>query len=124
MNTLSRATAAIRRAEDELRGLLTEAATAAHYDEVLVLGEWARQLHGLLAATPDGGETGSDEPPDEESPPIHVKAAAAKAVNGKVTAPKRPAKKQGKKVAAKARKAAPVSAYPQFLRDGEQLVKI
>jgi len=131
MNTLSRGAAAIRRAEDELRGLLAEAAGASRYDEVLVLGEWAKQLHSLLAAGLSGREDDTSSPAVEAvlGPPAiapMVGKAPGPASTGRAAAPKKAVKKQRKNRAAKttARKTAPPATYPQFLREGEQLIKI
>ena len=49
MDTLHRGIEVIRRAEDDLRGLLAEAAEAAQYEDLLVLAEWAKQLRALLS---------------------------------------------------------------------------
>ena len=144
MDTLCRAAAAIRRAEDELRGLLTEAAEAAQYEEVLVLGEWARQLRGLLSGpVTDHSNSGNDmTSPITEADgagggaptivPKRVGEAEAAAIvrtgNGRspASATKRTQLKQRRKGGAKtsSRTIPQATAYPRFLRDGNHLIKI
>ncbi len=145
MDTLSRGVAAIRRAEAELRGLLSEAAVAARYDEVLVLGEWAKQLHGLVAGVAAGQDTEGDNfatpgavgdrdavaPPAPGIVPMSERqypASPLMAWNGRTAAPltRRANKKQRKKGAVRSSspRTSPASAYPQFLRDDAHLIKI
>jgi hypothetical protein len=145
MDTLYRGAAAIRRAEAELRGLLSEAAGAARYDEVLVLGEWAKQLHGLVAGTAAGpGADGNDlamlgtlgdenaaTPAAHAIVPMTARSGAAPssmAGNGAAGAAgsRRLLEKQRKKgaVGASSRRTSTASAYPQFHRDDNHLIKI
>lgn len=142
MKTLRRAVAAIRRAEDELRGLLCEAVETGQYDEVLVLGEWAKQLHTLIAGpqterSENGDDitaptVGTDAGGAGEIAPTLVPVLAAPAAirrgNGKPleSATKRSQLKQRKKGGAKtsSRRFPEATTYPKFLRDGDQLIKI
>jgi hypothetical protein len=145
MDTLRRGAAAIRRAEHELRGLLADAANAARYDEVLVLGEWAKQLHALLSGmTNDHSIAGDDIVAPREAahpdcaqgmaasttPTIlrHSTATALSSDNYKAAAAstKRAPKRQRAKVLGKtsSQKASQAGNYPRFLRDGNALVKI
>jgi hypothetical protein len=143
MNTQQRGAEIIRRAENELRGLIAEATEAAEYEDLLVLAEWARQLSVLTrestAASPvdrgdvngivDGtaGDRASTLRPVPDlvmRPPVSAPLKRATA-GSQPSSVKRSAKSRTKKGTAKspsAKKARTV--YPQFMRDGDNLIKI
>jgi hypothetical protein len=109
MNTLPRAAAVIRRAEQELRGLITDAASGGEYDALATLAEWAKQLAALNAVLPPSAE-------DDPSVLPALAPIALPTANGALA----PKATTPKATPGKLRK----SEYPKFLRQGDELVKI
>jgi hypothetical protein len=143
MNTQQRGAEVIRRAENDLRGLIAEATEAAEYEDLLVLAEWARQLRLLIpqagTAPPVDGRDGPGasgapaddrvstvQPAPDAGPPSPVLVPVKRVMPSSQPSPvKRSTKARARKGTAKAgaRKKS-LTGYPKFIRDGENLVKI
>jgi hypothetical protein len=120
MDTLTRARDAIRRAEDDLRGLLSEAARIGEYDSLVTLADWAKQLGALTMPQHETTPTANGrlaEPPSALSVPKPRGKAGPTPAAKTAKAGRRDRKK-------KLRTRGAGADYPKFLRRGEELVKI
>ncbi len=122
MNALEQGLAVLRSAEQELRSILARAAEVGDYDHLPRIAEWAK----ILSAIP-GGQTDAEPArlpfqrmvSDRGENGVHERAA---------TPPPAGAASDGARVMArrrrKRRRSRTPEGYPQFVREGESLVKI
>jgi hypothetical protein len=129
MDVLEEGAEVIRRAEAELRGLLSRAAERAEYAHVQVLAGWASRLRSLLDGTGNGGVASEELPPRDHAPAsdggalASVSTPAADAGPGK-RGGQQTGRRKSRKAARSRKRSSPQAAYPKFLRTGENLVKI
>jgi hypothetical protein len=116
MDAISQATETIRRAEDELRQLLLQAAEQGDYETASMLAEWAKQLKQIVPRSVT---------PEEQPQFTHVHNGLAPAhfdeTNREYTNAR---KKVAREASRRSRRKAARGEYPKFLRDGEELLKI
>ncbi len=114
MQTLSIARAVVKKAEQELRQLLAEAAAGGEYDSVVTLADWAKHLARLSESVPtpvDLLETNGSA----------IAASVRPAMTSNIRQPQAVPKSRRKK---KARRVSRKAEYPKFLREKDELVKI
>jgi hypothetical protein len=106
MDTIREALQVLRRAEQSLRDLLAKAATNGRYDDLMRLGDLARELAALVAKTegPSSSETAVAVSPD----PLGSTQPRGNTAGGR--SPGRTGTKK--------------RSYPKFLRDGETIIKL
>ncbi len=121
MEVLTQSVAIIRRAEGELRELLLRSAGESDYENVRLLADWAQQLRQMSQQidSPNGLPDAGGEPTTQPlAASIADSSRAGTRVNGRSIRVKvRRSRKQSKGKAAK-------GAYPQFFREGDELVKL
>lgn len=111
VNTLQQGVEILRKAEQALRSLLSQAAERAEYDNLLVLTDWARILQGLAQEPPiTAPSNGNGAARDDQRVKKLVRLAQPKMTPA--AGPKKAKSRREK------------NNYPKFLRDGEHLVKI
>jgi hypothetical protein len=121
MDALQEATAVLRAAEQNLRSILVKAAGTGDYDHLPRIAEWAKLLNAAL-----GGQA-VPEPPTARSPTI-LPSPTSDGVHERKEAtphPPPPARKAKGSRRKKGRKGTGTKkGYPQFVREGDSLVKI
>jgi hypothetical protein len=117
MDPLEEATAALRAAEQQLRSILVKAAESGDYDHLPRIAGWARLLSATLGGQPVA-ELPPVQPPSDNG--VHERAAEVTARSPATGARRVQAsrRKQGR------RSRAAKEGYPQFVREGDSLVKI
>jgi hypothetical protein len=116
MDTLEEAIAVLRGAEQQLRSILVKAAEAGDYDRLPRIAEWAKILSATLSGQP-ADEVSLAEPESFLQSPsdigVHERTAEV---------PTRPRAAAARKKARRGKTAK--NDYPQFVREGDSLVKI
>ncbi len=100
---MERGTELVRRLEQDLRGLVSEAASTGDYESVMALTSWARSVASLVAGPHHLGTAASNE--SQNAHAFSGKRSRTK----KASTPKRKPTK---------------GEYPRFLRRGDVLVKV
>ncbi len=134
MNTLQQAAAIIRRAEEDLRPLLAQAAESGLYDDVLALTASARQLQRILGDLEGHAVPEMPAPADAavtapvgavnagvRPAPANRLRAGSHAVTGKT---RRPGRKAVRAAPAPRKSRGVPEGYPRFFREGNVLVKL
>lgn len=106
MDTILQAAEILHRAERALQELLAKAATSGRYDELMRLGDLAREVATLVTKAGDLART--ESPTDVATNALH----SAKSVSD--TSGRRPLERTGLRK----------GSYPKFLRDGETIIKL
>jgi len=106
MDSLNRAAGILRRAEAELRALVSERASAGDYESVVTIASWARSLTNLIGA-PAGADMRASS---LVNPPLQRARQRGK---GKPDAQARRSSHPGRR-----------EAYPKFFRRGDQIVRV
>jgi hypothetical protein len=123
MDTLEEATAVLRDAEQHLRTILVRRAEAGDYEHLPRIAEWARLLSATLGAQ-SAADRFPAHPPAIPAPPpdngVHERPAELA-----THSPAVPPRSVGPGRSRRRRRGRPAKeGYPQFVREGESLVKI
>lgn len=105
MDTIWDASQVLRRAEQSLRDLLAKAAASGHYDDLMRLGDLARELATLAAKVEDSA-------PPENAAPVSPDVLPSTKL------PETAAVRSPARVGLSRR------SYPKFLRDGDTIIKL
>jgi hypothetical protein len=123
MDALEEATAVLRSAEQQLRSILVKSAEEGNYDHLPRIAEWAKFLSATLGGQPVTGLTAFQPKTILQHPPengVHERAAGGVDSPPAVPTPKVITGRRKKGRRGKAAK----DGYPQFVREGDSLVKI